>query len=102
MKFLVCGMIAFLPLAAAAQEPNPSQTANQQNSPTGPNPIFRVQVVSRSISAVSYRHRSGWTKIDFQGTSLAPKAKGTAEVNSRLGAAQIKVDVKSLPSAQNF
>ncbi len=95
-------VIACLPLTVVGQEANPTQSGNQQNSPGGPNPIFRVQVVSHSVSAVSYRHRSGWTKVDFQGTSIAPKAKGTAEVNSRLGAAQIKIDIKGLPSVQQF
>ena len=98
----MCAMVACLPLTVMGQEANPTQSGNQQNNPGGPNPIFRVQVVSRSISAVSYRHRSGWTKVDFQGTSIAPKVKGDAEVNSRLGAAQIKVDVKNLPSVQQF
>jgi outer membrane protein OmpA-like peptidoglycan-associated protein len=58
--------------------------------------------VSRSIQAVSYRNRSGWTKVDFQGTSLAPQAKGTAEVNSRPGNMEIRVDVKKLPAPQTF
>jgi outer membrane protein OmpA-like peptidoglycan-associated protein len=68
----------------------------------GPVPIFKVQVVSRSIQAVSYRNHSGWTKIDFQGTSLAPQAEGHAEVNSRLGHMEIKLDVKHLPAARTF
>jgi outer membrane protein OmpA-like peptidoglycan-associated protein len=67
-----------------------------------PMPIYKVEVVSRSVAAVSYRNRSGWTKIDFQGTVLAPQAKGTAEVNSRLGHMEIKVDVKGLPAARSF
>lgn len=51
---------------------------------------------------MSYRNRSGWTKVDFQGTSIAPQAKGTADVNSRLGHMEIKVDVKGLPAASTF
>lgn len=74
--------------------------APPQNSQS--NPIFRVQVVSRSITAVTYRDRSGWTKVDFQGTSLAPQAKGNANVRSQSGYMQVKVDVKNLPSARNF
>jgi hypothetical protein len=65
-------------------------------------PIFKVEVVSRSIAAVSYRNRSGWTKVDLQGTSLAPQAKGSAEVNSRLGHMEIKVGVKDLPAANSY
>jgi outer membrane protein OmpA-like peptidoglycan-associated protein len=86
-----------------AQEPNPTQTVQQGNSTPGQqNPIFKVEVVSRSISSISYRNRSGSTKIDFQGTSLAPKAKGKAEVTSRLGHTEVKVEVNDLPSARQF
>jgi outer membrane protein OmpA-like peptidoglycan-associated protein len=86
-----------------AQEPNPLQSVPQKPAQDSQgNPIFRVQVVSRSIAAVTYRDRSGWTKIDFQGTSLAPKAKGNAQVRSQPGYMQVKVDIKDLPSARTF
>ena len=71
-------------------------------TPDMPTPIFKVEVVSRSIPAVSYRNRSGWTKVDLQGTALAPKAKGTADVNSRLGHMEIKLSVKDLPAANSY
>lgn len=102
MKVVACTLAVCLPLALCAQEPNPTQTVGQPNPPGGTNPIFRVQVVSRSVQAVSYRDRSGWTKIDFQGTSLAPQAKGTADVNSRLGHMEVKFNVKNLPAANSF
>ncbi len=103
MKLCQGLLIALLPAVLLAQEPNPMQNIKQEpaQSPNG-NPIFRVQVVSRSISAVTYRDRAGWTKVDLQGTSLAPKAKGNAQVRSQLGYMQIKVDVKGLPAARNF
>lgn len=94
-------LVVCLPLALWAQEANPTQSTGSQNAP-GSNPIFRVQVVSRSVAAISYRNRSGWTKIDFQGTSLAPQSKGNADVNSRLGHMEIKFNVKNLPSATSF
>lgn len=102
MRLFASTLVVFLPLVLLGQEPNPTQSANQQPSQNGPTPIFRVQVVSRSTAAISYRNRSGWTKVNFQGTSLAPTAKGTAEVNSRLGHMEIKLDVKSLPAATTF
>ena len=91
----------------SAQIANPTQKTSQEGtgqqqaeSPSQQkNPIFRVQVVSRTIQAVSYRNRSGWTKIDFQGTALAPQANGQAEVNSRKGYIQVKASVKRLPPA---
>ncbi|MFL6414817.1 MAG: OmpA family protein [Bryobacteraceae bacterium] len=100
-------LTAFLFLLAApallpAQEANPTQSSQSGNAPGGANPIFKVEVVSRSIQAVSYRNRGGWTKVDFQGTSLAPQAKGTAEVNGRADNKEIKVDVKKLPAPTNF
>src|SRR5436305_50274 len=102
MRLIAFLCLIALPLIIVAQEPNPTQSSASQRTQNGPVPIFRVQVVSRSIQAISYRHQSGWTKIDFQGTSIAPQSKGTAEVNSRLGHMEIKLDVKKLPAPTNF
>jgi outer membrane protein OmpA-like peptidoglycan-associated protein len=99
MKLMITALILSLPAAMLAQETNPTQ-----NLPPGKDntPIFKVEVVSRSIDAVSYQNHAGWTKVDFQGTALAPKAKGTADVNSKLGHMEVKVNVKDLPAARNF
>jgi len=107
--------LVLAPLAVAgllwSQEPNPTQnlpprndaqTENQQNQQNPNSPIFRVQVVSRTITAVSYRNRSGWTRVDFQGTALAPKAEGRADVNSRKGYIQVKAQTKKLPPPTTF
>jgi len=70
-------------------------------SPSGDTPIFRVTVVERTTNAVSYRHRSGWTKVDLRGTPLAPDAGGHADVNSRPGYIEVKTEMhKLLPAAQ--
>ncbi|HMJ62624.1 MAG TPA: OmpA family protein [Bryobacteraceae bacterium] len=102
-------LLTFVPLlvissvAVFGQETNPTQTINQPKAGSSQqNPIFRVEVVSRSIAAISYRNRSGSTKVDFQGTSLAQKAKGRAEVTSRLGHTEVKVEIKGLPAARQF
>ena len=102
MRLVASTLLVILPAALLAQEPNPTQAGNQPANANGSVPIFKVEVVSRSIPAVSYRNHSGWTKIDFQGTSLAPEAKGEANVNSRLGHMEIKLDVKHLPAARSF
>ncbi len=64
--------------------------------PGNPTPTFRVNVVSRTIRAVSYRHRSGATKIDFQGTDLMPGAMGEAKVESKRGALEIEAEFSGL------
>ena len=97
-------LLAVIPAAMWAQEPSPMHAVQQP--PSGQtsqgNPIFRVQVVSKSVPAVTYRDRSGWTRVDFEGTSLASKAKGNANVRSQLGRMEVKVDIKGLPSAREF
>ncbi len=65
-------------------------------------PIFRVTVVERTTNAVSYRHRSGWTKVDLRGTPLAPDATGHADVNSRPGYIEVKTEMHHLLPAQQF
>lgn len=107
MRLFASTLFALLPVALLAQEPNPTQTipqtpTDQTTTQSGSVPIYKIQVVSRSIQAVSYRNRSGWTKVDFQGTDLAPQAKGQADVNSQLGHMEIKLDVKHLPAARSF
>ena len=83
--------------ALSAQVPsNPPPPAD------APAPIFRVTVVERTTSAVSYRHRSGWTKVDLHGTPLAPQATGHADVNSRPGYIEIKSQMHHLESAQRY
>jgi len=70
-------------------------------APPSGTPIFRVTVVERTTNAVSYRHRSGWTKVDLQGTPLAPDATGHADVNSRQGYIEVKTEMhKLLPASQ--
>jgi outer membrane protein OmpA-like peptidoglycan-associated protein len=103
MTFRKSLLLLALPGILAAQEQNPMQTIGQQPAKDAQsNPIFRVQVVSRSIQAVTYRDRSGWTKVDFQGTSLAPKAKGQANIRSQPGGMMIKAEIKNLPTPRTF
>src|SRR5580704_1848615 len=52
-------------------------------------PTFRVTVISRSVQAVNYEHRSGSSKLDFAGTGLMPSATGEAHVNSKRGSISI-------------
>src|SRR5205085_4478445 len=65
-------------------------------------PLYRVTVVSRSTTAINYRHRSGATKINFKGTALMPKARGEAKVESKQGYIEIEVEFDDLSPATQF
>jgi outer membrane protein OmpA-like peptidoglycan-associated protein len=93
VKTLVALLIAFGPMSALAQ------TESQK---TGTIPIYRIVVVARTTEAINYRHRSGATKINFQGTTLLPDAKGSAEVASKQGAIYIKSDFQGLEPASKY
>ena len=67
-----------------------------------PTPIFRVNVVSRRVQAVNYRHRSGATKLDFAGTDLMPSANGEAKVNSKRGSIEIEAEFGNLERPTTF
>ncbi len=59
-------------------------------------PTFRVTVISRSVQAVNYKHRSGASKLDFAGTDLMPAANGQAKVESKKGYTEIEVEFGNL------
>ena len=63
---------------------------------------YGVNVVSRTTRAVKYAHRSGATKIDFQGTDLMPAASGEAKVESKRGAMEIEVEFAGLDKPTTF
>jgi outer membrane protein OmpA-like peptidoglycan-associated protein len=70
--------------------------------PVAPTPMFRVNVISRTVQAVNYQHRSGATKLDFAGTDLMPSANGEAEVNSKRGSIEIKAEFGNLEKPTTF
>jgi outer membrane protein OmpA-like peptidoglycan-associated protein len=65
-------------------------------------PIFGMKDVSRTTRAVKYEHRSGSTKIDFQGTDLMPGASGVARVESKRGTMEIKAEFEGLDKPTSF
>jgi outer membrane protein OmpA-like peptidoglycan-associated protein len=112
-KVLFCfPILLFTALGLAnAQEPNPTATQSQNQANGVPMtqvgtvddvPLYRIQVVGRDIPAINYFHRSGSTKIGFQGTSLLPQAKGSAKVESRLGRTSIDASFEGLTPANGF
>jgi outer membrane protein OmpA-like peptidoglycan-associated protein len=78
-----------------------SLSAFAQNN-SQPTPTFRVTVISRSVQAVNYKHRSGSSKVDFAGTDLMPSANGVAEVNSKRGSIAIEADFGDLQRPTTF
>jgi hypothetical protein len=88
-----------LSLSAFAQ--TNSQTAIVVE-PLSPTPVFRVNVISRSVQAVNYKHRGGATKLDFAGTDLMPLANGQAKVESKKGYIEIEVEFGNLHKPTTF
>jgi len=82
-------------LVASAQAQTPADSSN-------PTPTYRINVVSRTTRAVSYRHRSGATRINFQGTDLMPGAAGEAKVESKRGALEIEVEFSGIDRPTSF
>lgn len=95
----------------SAQVQNPTQTDRwPQNQPKHEKavetengvPLYKITVVGRDIPAINYFHRSGSTKIGFNGTDLLPKAKGLAEISSLNGRTVIKAHFEGLVPANSF
>jgi len=70
--------------------------------PSGSVSLFRVVVISRTVQAVNYRHRSGATDIDFAGTTLLPSADGKAKVRSKRGTMEVEAEFGNLQNPTTF
>jgi outer membrane protein OmpA-like peptidoglycan-associated protein len=92
---LTVGIIVGLGALAQAQQ-------NMTVEPMAHTPTFRVTVVSRSVQAINYKHRSGATKVDFAGTALMPDANGQAKVESKKGYIEIEVEFGNLQKPTTF
>ena len=88
-----------LALCASVQGQAQTQAPADSGNPT---PTFRTNVLSRTTRAVTYRHRSGATKINFRGTDLMPAATGEAKVASKRGALEIEVEFSGLDRPTSF
>ena len=93
---LAAGIV--ISLSAFAQT-NPQTIVVEHISHT---PTFRVNVISRSVLAVNYEHRSGSTHVDFAGTDLMPSANGEAKVESERGSIKIRAEFGNLQSPKSF
>jgi outer membrane protein OmpA-like peptidoglycan-associated protein len=90
---------------------NPTTThqwpqSQQQQSPQAHTdsgvPVYKITVVGHDIPAINYFHRSGSTKIGFEGTSLLAQARGEATVESFKGRTSIHAKMEGLPPANGF
>ncbi len=97
-RILLALAIAFR-LTAFAQDNSPTPLPLQ---PMPYTPTFHVNVVSRSIQAVNYKHRSGASKVDFAGTALMPAATGQAKVESKKGYIEVEVEFANLQNPTSF
>src|SRR5579863_7389658 len=82
-----------------------AQTNSQTSltvEPVSTTPTFRVTVISRSVQAINYQHRSGSSKLDFAGTDLMPSANGVAEINSKRGSIAIEAEFGNLQKPTTF
>jgi outer membrane protein OmpA-like peptidoglycan-associated protein len=82
-------------ICAQAQTQSPAHAGD-------PTPTYRITVVSRMARAVSYKHRSGSTHVDFQGTDLMPSAHGEAKVESKRGVLAIEAEFSDLDRPTAF
>ncbi|HUK19399.1 MAG TPA: OmpA family protein [Bryobacteraceae bacterium] len=96
------GFLLLAASAALAQVPNPTQQPDAGQPGPGGVPVFRVTVVSRTVKAVNYHHRSGTTHIDFRGTELMPAAVGEASVQSQMGSTRIDTTLHHMTPAGQF
>ena len=86
-------------LSAFAQA---SPQAAEALAPSAHTPYFVMNVTSRTVEAVNYRHRSGATKLDFSGTELMPSANGHIKVESKKGYMEVEVEFDNLQRPTTF
>lgn len=97
-----------LPFAMAALV-MPAQALNR-GIPTVPPPpsapglttLGPLQEVENSTKAVNYGRLKGSVDLGFNGTTLAPKASGAAEVKSKPGGTVITARFKNMPPPSSF
>jgi outer membrane protein OmpA-like peptidoglycan-associated protein len=101
MFLALCGLSCGVSAAQAPPTANPTQQSIESQPGTSI-PVYRVTVVERTMKAISYQHRNGATKIDFQGTDLLPTARGEAKVESKKGYIEIEVEFDKMKPAAKY
>jgi hypothetical protein len=83
--------------AAGAQQASPAAARRADRTS-----MYQEVLVDRTVKAVKYAHRSGSTKINFEGSDLMTSAKGEAKVDSHRGTMEIKVEFWNLQKPTKF
>jgi outer membrane protein OmpA-like peptidoglycan-associated protein len=87
-------------VAATMGAAAPAQTTTQVVVDSGSS--YHVVVVSRTSRAISYAHRNGTSKVNFQGTDLMPGATGEAKIESKRGTRKISAEFSGLERPTSF
>jgi len=94
-------LFALISAPALAQvAPNPTQRSTA--TPEDPVLLYHVTLVAHTTPAVNYRPRHDETPLDFEGTSLLPKAKGRATISGEKGYIRIDSKFSELEPATRF
>ena len=99
---LLFAMGSVLGLSAFAQVTTQTTTVVKTTGPVSTVSTYRVIVVSRSVEAVNYQHRSGASNVDFAGTALLPSSNGSAKVRSKRGTMEVEAEFGKLQSPTTF
>lgn len=102
-QLAICGILVGCTAGAAIAAP--AQTVQPQiASPdsAGDVPVYEVNVVGRSITAVNFHVLGGNTPLELRGTALLPSAEGTARVQIERGATRIETEFRNVNPAQRF
>jgi outer membrane protein OmpA-like peptidoglycan-associated protein len=96
---LIASVAIVAPLARSGGVPQSSPAAAAHADQTS---MYQMSLVDRTVKAVKYAHRSGATKINFEGTELMSGAKGEAKVASHRGAIEIEVEFSDMQKPTTF
>jgi outer membrane protein OmpA-like peptidoglycan-associated protein len=99
---VISGTVAALSLWLAPAVAQNTVAPNNQVEHMDKMPLFHVTVVARTTKAINYHHRSGATKVGFQGTALMPMAKGDAKVDSKQGYLEVDAHFKNIGAANQY
>jgi outer membrane protein OmpA-like peptidoglycan-associated protein len=96
---LLASLVLLAPTAGSAAVPQSSPDGAKRADQTS---TYQMVLVDRTVKAVKYAHRSGSTKLNFEGTDLMANARGEAKVDSHRGAMEIKVEFWNIQKPTTF